>query len=102
MITEIYAHILDEDHKINAQKFETAFYSNPDMRPVERSLQGEESGSVPNPDVMMKQLESSPQAMDAFTQKFIEQYGDQIMTQLAKKCSVHETTQDNMGCNGST
>ncbi len=31
-----------------------------------------------------------PQAMDAFTQKFIEQYGDQIMTQLAKKISVHE------------
>ena len=84
MITEIYAHILDEDRKINAQKFETAFYSNPDMRPVERSLQGE-GDSVPNPDVMMKQLESSPQAMDAFTQKFIEQYGDQIMTQLAKK-----------------
>ena len=101
MITEIYAHILDEDRKINAQKFETAFYSNPDMRPVERSLQGE-GDSVPNPDVMMKQLESSPQAMDAFIQKFIEQYGDQIMKQLAKKCSVHETTQHNMGCNGST
>ena len=84
MITEIYAHILDEDCKINAQKFETAFYSNPDMCPMERSLQGE-GDSVPNPDVMMKQLESSPQAMDAFTQKFIEQYGDQIMTQLAKK-----------------
>ena len=84
MITEIYAHILDEDRKINALKFETAFYANPDMRPVERSLQGE-GDSVPNPDVMMKQLESSPQAMDAFTQKFIEQYGDQIMTQLAKK-----------------
>ena len=74
----------DNIHKINAQKFETAFYSNPDMRPVERSLQGE-GDSVPNPDVMMKQLESSPQAMDAFTRKFIEQYGDQIMTQLAKK-----------------
>ena len=50
MITEIYAHILDEDRKINAQKFETAFYSNPDMRPVERSLQGAESGFVPNPE----------------------------------------------------
>ena len=85
MITEIYAHILDEDRKINAQKFETAFYSNPDMRPVERSLQGEENSSVPNPDAMMKQLESAPQLMDAFTQKFIEQYGEQIMTQLAKK-----------------
>lgn len=85
MITEIYAHILGEDRKINAQKFETAFYSNPDMRPVERSLQGEENSSVPNPDAMMKQLESAPQLMDAFTQKFIEQYGEQIMTQLAKK-----------------
>lgn len=35
MITEIYAHILDEDRKINAQKFEIAFYANPNMRPVE-------------------------------------------------------------------
>lgn len=35
MITDIYAHILDEDRKINAQKFEMAFYSNPDMRQVE-------------------------------------------------------------------
>ena len=34
MITKIYAHILDEDRKINAQKFESAFYSNPDLREV--------------------------------------------------------------------
>lgn len=34
MLTEIYAHILDEDRKINAQKFEAAFYSNPDLRGV--------------------------------------------------------------------
>ena len=27
MLTEIYAHILDEDRKVNAQKFEAAFYS---------------------------------------------------------------------------
>ena len=32
MITKVYAHILDEDRKINAQKFESAFYSNPDLR----------------------------------------------------------------------
>ncbi len=32
MITSIYAHILDEDRKVNAQKFETAFYANPDLR----------------------------------------------------------------------
>lgn len=34
MITEVYSHILDEDRKINAQKFEVAFYSNPDLRKV--------------------------------------------------------------------
>lgn len=35
MITKVYAHILDEDRKVNAQKFETAFYSNPDLRDVQ-------------------------------------------------------------------
>lgn len=34
MITRVYAHILDEDRKINAQKFEFAFYANPDLREV--------------------------------------------------------------------
>lgn len=34
MITKIYAHILDEDRKVNAQKFESAFYANPDLRSV--------------------------------------------------------------------
>ena len=34
MITNIYAHILDEDRKVNAQKFETAFYGTRDLRDV--------------------------------------------------------------------
>ena len=34
MITDVYSHILDEDRKVNAQKFEAAFYSNPDLRNV--------------------------------------------------------------------
>lgn len=38
MVTEVYAHILDEERKINAQKFEMAFYASPDMRGVEREL----------------------------------------------------------------
>ncbi len=38
MVTEVYAHILDEERKINAQKFEIAFYANPDMRQVEKEL----------------------------------------------------------------
>ena len=84
MITDIYAHILDEDRKINAQKFETAFYSNPDMRQVEHQLQVE-STPEPNPEAFMKQLEEAPQLMEAFTQKFVERYGEHILAQLAKK-----------------
>ena len=84
MITDIYAHILDEDRKINAQKFEMAFYSNPDMRQVEHQLQVE-STPEPNPEAFMKQLEDAPQLMEAFTQKFVEQYGEHILAQLAKK-----------------
>ena len=36
MITQVYANILDEDRKVNAQKFEDAFYAcaNPDLRSV--------------------------------------------------------------------
>lgn len=36
MITQVYAHILDEDRKVNAQKFEDSFYAsaNPDLRTV--------------------------------------------------------------------
>lgn len=85
MITDIYAHILDEDRKINAQKFETAFYSNPDMRPVEQSLKENAAPAALEPDALMKQLESNPQLMNAFTQKFIEQFGNQIVEQLTTK-----------------
>ena len=37
MITSVYAHILDEDRKINAQKFESAFYANPNLRLLRKS-----------------------------------------------------------------
>lgn len=32
MITKVYAHIMDEDRRLNAQRFETTFYSNLDLR----------------------------------------------------------------------
>lgn len=38
MVTEVYAHIIDEERKINAQRFEIAFYANPDMRKTEQEL----------------------------------------------------------------
>ena len=37
MVTKVYAHILDEDRKLNAVKMDAAFYSNnanPDLRDV--------------------------------------------------------------------
>ena len=37
MITDVYAHILDEDRKVNAQRFEDAFYANCDLRTVAES-----------------------------------------------------------------
>lgn len=85
MITDIYAHILDEDRKVNAQKFEMAFYSNPDMRPVEQKFRQENTQPATDTDSLMDQLQSEPQLMEEFTRKFIEQYGGSIMEQLAKK-----------------
>ena len=32
MVANVYAHVLDSDRKLNAQKFDKAFYSNPDLR----------------------------------------------------------------------
>ena len=47
MITSVYAHILDEDRKINAQKFENAFYAsaNPDLRKVHPPVEPKETAT---------------------------------------------------------
>ena len=60
MITKIYAHILDEDRKVNAQKFENAFYSNPDLRGVRPP---EEARQTPVVDLaaLIEQLQRSPE-----------------------------------------
>lgn len=58
MITKVYAHILDEDRKINAQKFESAFYSNPDLRNVKPP---EEPKLTVDLALLIKQLHESPE-----------------------------------------
>lgn len=60
MITQIYAHILDEDRKVNAQKFETAFYAKPDLRKVEPP---KEENPVQTIDLtgLVEQLQKSPE-----------------------------------------
>ena len=62
MITSVYAHILDEDRKINAQKFESAFYANPDLR----SVRAPEEPKEPAPatldlEALVEQLRNSPE-----------------------------------------
>lgn len=62
MITSVYAHILDEDRKINAQKFESAFYSNPDLRnvrPPEEPKAEPEQASIDLAG-LVEQLQKSP------------------------------------------
>ena len=60
MITSIYAHILDEDRKINAQKFECAFYSNPNLRNVKPPKAQEQSQTV-DLAALIEQLQKSPE-----------------------------------------
>lgn len=62
MITSIYAHILDEDRKVNAQKFETAFYAKPDLRnvrPPEEPKQAEPAAL--DLASLVEQLQQSPE-----------------------------------------
>ena len=63
MVTEVYAHILDEERKINAQKFEVAFYANPDMRRVEQELNPPKPEPVPdlNLQSLLAQLQENPE-----------------------------------------
>lgn len=58
LITKVYAHILDEDRKINAQKFESAFYSNPDLRKVQASAPQQ---PVIDIEALIRQIKESPE-----------------------------------------
>ena len=60
MITKVYAHILDEDRKINAQKFENAFYSiSTDLRNVKPPQESQPSNVDLN--ALIEQLRNSPE-----------------------------------------
>ena len=62
MITKVYAHILDEDRKINAQKFESAFYANPDLRNVKPPQEPEQSQTqTVDLAALIEQLQKSPE-----------------------------------------
>ena len=66
MITSVYAHILDEDRKVNAQKFETAFYSNPDLRDIHPPAEPKETAPAPlDLASLVEQLQKSPELASA-------------------------------------
>lgn len=73
MITEIYSHILDEDRKVNAQKFEAAFYKNPDLRksgPPASDTQTN-SGDI-DLNILIKKLKDSPELATTLAQLLVQ------------------------------
>ena len=73
MITEIYSHILVEDRKVNAQKFEAAFYKNPDLRksgPPASDTQTN-SGDI-DLNVLIKKLKDSPELATTLAQLLVQ------------------------------
>ena len=62
MVTEVYAHILDEDRKVNAQRFEAGFYSRADLRGMEQSFRTQAVQQQPGMDIvqLLVQLQQNP------------------------------------------
>ena len=61
MITKVYAHILDEDRKVNAQKFENAFYAvNRDLRNVQPPQEQPQAATL-DLAALIDQLQKSPE-----------------------------------------
>ena len=64
MVTKVYAHILDEDRKVNAQKFESAFYANPDLRSVKAPGEAQPAMDLQR---IILQLQQSPELLSKLT-----------------------------------
>lgn len=66
MITDIYAHILDEDRKVNAMKFESSFYNiKADLRNVQAP---KEEQPVLDVSALIEQLQKSPELLQTLSQ----------------------------------
>lgn len=67
MITDIYAHILDEDRKVNAMKFENSFYNiKADLRNVQAPQ--EETHTTLDVASLIDQLQKSPELLQTLSQ----------------------------------
>lgn len=67
MITDIYAHILDEDRKVNAQKFEATFYARTPNNPL-RDVTPPSETTNPELNNLMTALQQSPELVARLTQ----------------------------------
>lgn len=72
MITDIYAHILDEDRKINAQRFENAFYSQPELRTLQ-PVSKEKCKESSDPSALISQLAQSPELITTLASMIVAQ-----------------------------
>lgn len=66
MITDVYAHILDEDRKVNAMKFESSFYNiTADLRNVQAPQEEKPTIDIAE---LLEQLQKSPELLQTFSQ----------------------------------
>ena len=65
MVTDLYAHTLDEDRKQNAQRFEINFYANPNMQQVEREVSKPVPAQTNGLDLqqLFSQLQQNPEVL---------------------------------------
>ena len=80
MLTKVYAHILDSDRKITAQRFEEAFY-----QPQDLSEQKDNSPSSPDIAALIAQIQQYPEL------------GKILSDVLAKQASTDENTENGNG-----
>jgi len=99
MVTKTYSEILDEDRKVNAQRFDKSFYSSFMMRPPEPSQQILISNGTASTDVsaqlannslfdLMAILEQKPELLKAL--ELVKEQPD-----IAKALLAFKNTQDN-------
>ena len=82
MLTKVYAHILDSDRKITAQRFEEAFYQSQDL-----PEQKDNSSSSPNIAALIAQIQQYPEL------------GKILSDVLAKQASTDENTENGIRYN---
>ena len=80
MLTKVYAHILDSDRKITAQRFEEAFYQSQDL-----PEQKDNSPSSPDIAALIAQIQQYPEL------------GKILSNVLAKQTSTDENTENGNG-----